>query len=91
MFGTFFNRMASHITAWSSNMMRPVELLELFGNKVVYIAPSVYGHPSALTVHWQSYLDTMRVVLAVDDEKFPNFHQLLDEFAVALKIIRDSL
>ncbi|TVT99109.1 hypothetical protein EJB05_55560, partial [Eragrostis curvula] len=88
--GPIFHRFASNITMTSSNMTGPIEQLELFGNKVVYIAPTIYGHPSALTIHWHSYIDTIRVVLAVDDEQFPDSHQLLDDFVEALKIIRDS-
>lgn len=41
-----FNRMVSNTTAASSNVTGPTEQLELFGNKVVYIALTIYGHPS---------------------------------------------
>ncbi|TVU10742.1 hypothetical protein EJB05_44288, partial [Eragrostis curvula] len=88
--GPLIRRIVSRTTAASSNMTGPIEQLELFGNKVLYIAPTVYGPPSALTVHWQSYMDTIRVILAVDDREFSDCHQLLDDFAEALKIMRDS-
>jgi hypothetical protein len=41
-----FKHVTSRITAGSSNMIGPVQQLELFGNRVVSIAPSVYGHRS---------------------------------------------
>jgi hypothetical protein len=44
----------------------------------------------ALTIHWQSYADTIRVVLAVDDAQFPDCHDLLDDFAESLKLIREA-
>ncbi|KAL6648125.1 hypothetical protein ACP70R_012349 [Stipagrostis hirtigluma subsp. patula] len=88
--GVLFHRMVSTTTLAFSNMIGPAERIELYGHPVVYIAPSVYGHPSALTTHWQSYGDTIRVVLAVDDAQIPDPHLLLDDFAESLKIIRDA-
>ncbi|WVZ99554.1 LOW QUALITY PROTEIN: hypothetical protein U9M48_044828 [Paspalum notatum var. saurae] len=71
-----------------SSIMGPAEKVEFYGHPIVYIAPSVYGHPHALTVHYQSYMNTITVVLAVDDAQFPDCHQLLDDFAESLKLIR---
>ncbi|CAN6373239.1 unnamed protein product [Urochloa humidicola] len=73
-----------------SNIVGPVEQVEFYGHRVVYIAPSVFGHPSALTIQWQSYANTIRVVLAVDDAQFPDCHQLLDDFAESLELIKDA-
>ncbi|OEL16934.1 O-acyltransferase WSD1 [Dichanthelium oligosanthes] len=88
--GAIFHRMISNTTMPFSNMIGPVEQVEFYGHRVVYIAPSVYGHPSALTILWQSYADTIRVVLAVDDAQFPDCRQLLDDFTESLKLISDA-
>ncbi|TKW02043.1 hypothetical protein SEVIR_8G226000v4 [Setaria viridis] len=88
--GAIFHRMVSNTTVAFSNMIGPVEQVEFYGHRVVYIAPSVCGNTSALTIHWQSYADTIRVVLAVDDSQFPDCHHLLDDFAESLKLIREA-
>ncbi|CAL4979176.1 unnamed protein product [Urochloa decumbens] len=44
----------------------------------------------ALTIQWQSYANTIRVVLAVDDAQFLDCHQLLDDFAESLELIKDA-
>ncbi|KAG8078090.1 hypothetical protein GUJ93_ZPchr0007g4528 [Zizania palustris] len=85
-----FHRMISHTTISFSNMIGPVEQVEFCGHPVVYIAPSGYGPPEALTVNYQSYVNTMMVNLAVDEAQFPDCHQLLDDFAESLKRIKDA-
>ncbi|CAN6363567.1 unnamed protein product [Urochloa humidicola] len=88
--GAIFQRMITNTTMPFSNMVGPVEQVEFYGHRVVYIAPSVCGHPSALTIQWQSYANTIRVVLAVDDAQFPDCHQLLDDFAESLELIKNA-
>ncbi|CAO2142548.1 unnamed protein product [Urochloa humidicola] len=85
-----FKRMLTNATMPFSNMVGPVEQVEFYGHRVVYIAPSVFGHPSALTIQWQSYANTIRIVLAVDDAQFPDCHQLLDDFAESMELIKDA-
>nr|CAB3473906.1 unnamed protein product [Digitaria exilis] len=76
--------MESVFTFWSGDMV-------LFcGNPIVYIAPGTYGHPHALTVHYQSYMNTVKLVLTVDESRFPDCHQLLDDFAESLRLIREA-
>ncbi|KAJ8485896.1 hypothetical protein OPV22_018381 [Ensete ventricosum] len=85
------HRMLTHTTLAFSNMAGPVEEIEFFGHPLVYLAPSVYGHPQALTIHFQSYMNTMKMVLAVDDKVISDPHQLLDDLAESLRIIRDAI
>ena len=44
----------------------------------------------ALTIHWQSYMDTIKIILAVDDAQFLDSHDLLDDFAESLERIRNA-
>ncbi|CAM0958478.1 unnamed protein product [Alopecurus aequalis] len=88
--GIIFHRMISHTTISFSNMIGPAEQVEFYGHPVVSIAPSVYGPPEALTVHYQSYSNTVKVILAVDEEHFPDHGQLLDDFTESLRIIKDG-
>ncbi|KAL6909529.1 hypothetical protein ACP4OV_001810 [Aristida adscensionis] len=87
--GMIFRRMISHTSISFSNMIGPGEQVELFGHPIVFIAPSVYGPPEALTVHYQSYSSSIKVVLAVDEAHFDH-RQLLDDFAGSLTRIRDA-
>ncbi|KAM0887690.1 hypothetical protein ACQ4PT_028829 [Festuca glaucescens] len=89
--GVIFRRMISHTTISFSNMIGPAEQVEFYGHQVVSIAPSVYGPPEALTVHYQSYSNTIKVILAVDEEQFPDHGQLLDDFTESVRIIKDGL
>ena len=38
-----------------------------------------------------SYMNTMKVVLAVDELAIPDPHQLLDDFADSLELIKEAL
>ncbi|OEL34475.1 O-acyltransferase WSD1 [Dichanthelium oligosanthes] len=82
--------MFTNTTMSFSSMVGPAEKVEFCGHPIVYIAPSVYGHPHALTVHYQSYTNSIKLVLAVDDAQFPDSHQLLDDFAESLRLIRQA-
>uniref|UniRef100_A0ACD5UK68 Uncharacterized protein n=1 Tax=Avena sativa TaxID=4498 RepID=A0ACD5UK68_AVESA len=87
--GVIFHRMIAHTTISFSNMIGPAEQVEFYGHPVVSIAPSVYGQPGALIVHYQSYNNTIKVILGVDEEHFPDHGQLLDDFTESLRIIKD--
>ncbi|KAM3412591.1 hypothetical protein ACQJBY_003986 [Aegilops geniculata] len=82
--------MFTNTTMSFSSLAGPTEKVEFYGHPIVYIATSVYGHPHALTVHFQSYMNIMKLVLAVDDEQFPDSHQLLDDFAESLRLVRHA-
>ncbi|KAF0926240.1 hypothetical protein E2562_022069 [Oryza meyeriana var. granulata] len=82
--------MLANTTLSFSSMVGPAEKVEFYGHPIEYIAPSVYGHPHALTVHYQSYMNIIKLVLAVDDAQFPDVHQLLDDFAESLRLIRQA-
>ena len=41
-------------------------------------------------MHYQSYMNIIKLVLAVEEEQFPDAHELLDDFAVSLKLIREA-
>lgn len=82
--------MFTNTTMSFSSLAGPAEKVEFYGHPIVYIATSVYGHPHALTVHFQSYSNIVKLVLAVDDEQFPDSHQLLDDFAESLRLVRQA-
>ncbi|WVZ68685.1 hypothetical protein U9M48_017595 [Paspalum notatum var. saurae] len=79
-----------YTTVSFSNMIGPVEQVEFCGHPVVFIAPSGYGPPEALTLNFQSYVNTMMVNLAVDEAQFPDVHDLLEDFVESLKLIRGA-
>ncbi|XP_066391835.1 wax ester synthase/diacylglycerol acyltransferase 11-like [Miscanthus floridulus] len=85
-----FNKLLRNTTMALSNLIGPPEQIELCGHPVAYIAPSVYGLQQAITVHYQSYNNTIKVVLAVDEAQFPDSSQLLDDFAECLKLTKDA-
>jgi hypothetical protein len=41
-------------------------------------------------VHYQSYMNSVKLVLSVDEAQFPDSHQLLDDFAESLRLIRKA-
>lgn len=47
-------------------------------------------HAQALTIHWQSYMNTIKLALAVDETQFPDAHELLDDFTESMRLIREA-
>ncbi|XP_031495049.1 wax ester synthase/diacylglycerol acyltransferase 11-like [Nymphaea colorata] len=74
-----------------STVIGPTEEVEFFGNPIVYIAPTVYGHPHALTIHFQSYVNKVKLVISVDEESVPDPRQLCIDIEECLAKIKNSL
>ncbi|KAM0894252.1 hypothetical protein ACQ4PT_024587 [Festuca glaucescens] len=85
-----FRRMFANTTISFTSMIGPAEQTNWCGHPVVFIAPSVYGVPQALIMHYQSYGSTIKVILSVDKEIFPDYSQLLDDFADSFRCIKDA-
>ncbi|CAM0913449.1 unnamed protein product [Alopecurus aequalis] len=85
-----FRRLIAHTTIVFSNMVGPAEQVTVNGHPVSFIAPSVYGIQEALIVHYQSYKRTIKVILSVDEDKFSDYPQLLDDLSQTLTNMRDA-
>lgn len=51
----------------------------------------VYCLWQALTIHFQSYMNKVKMVLAVDEEAIPDPQKLCDDLANALNLIKDAV
>ncbi|GAV66202.1 LOW QUALITY PROTEIN: WES_acyltransf domain-containing protein/DUF1298 domain-containing protein [Cephalotus follicularis] len=85
------HRVVSNTTLAFSNMVGPQEEIIFYGHTLAYIAPSVYGHPHALTIHVQSYINNLTICLAVDPSLIPDPHQLCADFEESLNIIKNAV
>ncbi|KAJ7959338.1 O-acyltransferase WSD1-like [Quillaja saponaria] len=74
-----------------SNVVRPKEEISLYGHPVAYIAPSVYGLPQALVIHYQTYVNKMTISMAIDPNDILNPHCLCDDLEESLQLIRDAV
>lgn len=89
--GTFiFRHFFTRTTIIFSNAIGPAEHMMLCGHPVAFMAPSIYGQPQALTVHYHNYGSDIKVVLAVDDAQFQDCHKLLDDFVESIRIIKNA-
>ncbi|XP_061356172.1 wax ester synthase/diacylglycerol acyltransferase 11 isoform X2 [Gastrolobium bilobum] len=84
-------RVLFNTTLAFSNVLGPVEEVSFYGHPVAYIAPSVYGHPHALTIHFQSYANKMTISLSVDPSVIPDPYLLCDDLEESLKLILDAV
>uniref|UniRef100_A0A7C9ELU2 Uncharacterized protein n=1 Tax=Opuntia streptacantha TaxID=393608 RepID=A0A7C9ELU2_OPUST len=84
-------RVCCNTTMSFSNVVGPAEEISFYGHPIAYLAPSVYGHPQALTIHYQSYMDMMTVVLAVDPTVIPDPHKLCDDITISLKLSKEAV
>ncbi|CAN7016600.1 unnamed protein product [Brassica oleracea var. botrytis] len=57
-------------------MIGPTDEINFQGYPIAYIAPSVYGHSHALTLHFLSYAENMVISIGVDSTTIPNPHKL---------------
>ncbi|KAM7467699.1 hypothetical protein LguiB_015261 [Lonicera macranthoides] len=83
-------RVVHNTTFCFSSVAGPQEETSFYGHPLAYIAPSVYGLPQALTIHWQSCDNKLTFSLAVDLDVIPNPHQLCNDVLDSLQLIKDT-
>lgn len=84
-------RVLFNTTLSFSNVVGPSDEISFYGHPLAYLAPSVYGHPQALTIHFQSYIDMMTLVLAVDEDVIPDPHKLCDDILESLQLAKNAI
>ncbi|XP_055827482.1 wax ester synthase/diacylglycerol acyltransferase 11-like [Solanum dulcamara] len=85
------SRVLYHTTLLISNMVGPQEEITFFGHKLVFCAPTVFGVPQAVTVHFQSYCNKMTISLAVDPQVIPDPYQLCDDLQDSLQMFKEAV
>ncbi|KAL9684879.1 hypothetical protein QQ045_022321 [Rhodiola kirilowii] len=85
------HRIIMNTTLSFSNVVGPSEEISFYGHPLTFIAPTVCGHPHALTVHFQSYVDKMILVLNVDETVIPDPHQLCNDILESLQVIKQAV
>ncbi|KAF5442284.1 hypothetical protein F2P56_034958 [Juglans regia] len=83
-------RALSNITMAISGMIGPQEEISFYGHPIAYLAPTVYGGPSSLVVHFQSYVNKMTISLSADPSVIPDPHELCNNIEESLKLVRDA-
>ncbi|XP_034709434.1 O-acyltransferase WSD1-like isoform X3 [Vitis riparia] len=86
-----YRRVMNHTTICFSNVVGPMEEIGFYGHPMAFLAPSVYGQPQGLMIHFQSYINKMTFVLSVDEEIIPDPNQLCDDLEESLKFIKDAV
>ncbi|KAK4273895.1 hypothetical protein QN277_017202 [Acacia crassicarpa] len=81
------HRILYNTTLTFSNVVGPVEEISFCGHPVTFLAPTVYGHPHALTIHFLSYVNKMTISVAVEPSLIPDPHLLCDDLEASLKQI----
>ncbi|CAD6237418.1 unnamed protein product [Miscanthus lutarioriparius] len=62
----------------------------MFAHTTLSFSNMIGPTEQALTVHYQSYMNSVKLVLSVDETQFPDSHRLLDDFAESLRLIRKA-
>ncbi|ESR58079.1 diacylglycerol O-acyltransferase [Citrus sinensis] len=85
------HRIIANTTMCFSNVVGPLEEIGYYGIPMSYLAATSYGQPHALMINFQSYVNKMTTVLSVDEGTIPNPHQLCEDIAESLKLIKDAV
>ncbi|KAL6541510.1 hypothetical protein OROGR_010996 [Orobanche gracilis] len=84
-------RVFRNTTLTFSNVVGPQEEINVFGHPLAYIAPSVFGFPQGLVIHYQSYADKLVIAMSADEKLIPNPHQLCDDLVKSFENIKDAV
>ncbi|CAN4085737.1 unnamed protein product [Withania somnifera] len=72
-------------------MVGPIEEITFFGHKLAYAAPTIYGLPHAVTIHFQSYYNKMTISISVDPQVIPDPYQLCDDLQHSLQMFKEAV
>ncbi|KAJ4875688.1 O-acyltransferase (WSD1-like) family protein [Raphanus sativus] len=67
------------------------EEITFHGHPLSYIAPSVFGHPHALILHFQSYRNKVIISVTADPTVVPVPHKMCDDLVESLELIKSSV
>lgn len=88
---TLSHRVVKHTTMSFSNVIGPAEDISFYGHPIAFFAPTAYGHPQALTIHFQSHGDKMTIVVSVDESVVSDPLRLCDDLEESLHQIKNAL
>ncbi|KAH0686719.1 hypothetical protein KY284_017272 [Solanum tuberosum] len=84
-------RILSSTTVLISNVVGPQEEITFYGHKLAYVAPTTFGLPYAVTIHFQSYCNKMTISMAVDPQVIPDPYQLCDDLQDSLQMFKEAV
>ncbi|XXG90005.1 hypothetical protein AAC387_Pa12g1874 [Persea americana] len=84
-------KILSSTTITFSNIVGPKEEVSFCGHTMTYLAASAYGVPNAIIVHFQSYMNKVKIVLTVDENLALDPHQLCMDLADSLRLMKDAI
>ncbi|CAA0824682.1 O-acyltransferase (WSD1-like) family protein [Striga hermonthica] len=84
-------RVFRNTTLSFSNVVGPREEITVFGHPLAYIAPSVFGYPQGLVIHYQSYADRLVISIGADEKLHPNPRQLCDDLVRSFERIKEAV
>ncbi|KAH0703011.1 O-acyltransferase WSD1-like [Solanum tuberosum] len=84
-------RILSSTTVLISNVVGPQEEITFYGHKLAYVAPTTFGLPYAVTIHFQSYCNKMTISMAVDSQVIPDPYQLCDDLQDSLQMFKEAV
>lgn len=84
-------RCTSHATLSFSNIAGPSEEVQLFGNPITHIIPTVTGQPQSLCVHIQSYMGKVTIISFAVKDIIPDPLLLCDFMVTALEDMKQKV
>ncbi|KAG8381147.1 hypothetical protein BUALT_Bualt06G0092200 [Buddleja alternifolia] len=89
--GEAMRRAFDSCTVSFSNVTGPREAYSFFGHDICYLVPSLHGAAQSLFIHCQSYGNKLVFMLAADEKKVPDPHELCDDFVTSFESIKEAV
>lgn len=70
-------------------MAGPNQEVEFYGHQIKFLASGTFGLPQALTLHFQSYVDKMTLVVTTDPNVISDPDRVCDDIKDALLMFTD--
>ncbi|KAL9250229.1 Wax ester synthase/diacylglycerol acyltransferase 11-like protein [Drosera capensis] len=85
------HRLLFNSTLMVSNVLGPAEEITCCGQRLAYIAPSGWGLPASMVIHFMSYMNKMSIVVGACEEVIPDPHELCDDMVESVEIMKNAV
>ncbi|GLJ14171.1 hypothetical protein SUGI_0227460 [Cryptomeria japonica] len=83
-------RLGASTTLGFSNVMGPVEQIELSDNPITHIIPTAHVNYHSIVIHFMSYAGKGKLVALVSEDVIPDPQQLCEDCADALQVMKEA-
>ncbi|KAL9250228.1 Wax ester synthase/diacylglycerol acyltransferase 11-like protein [Drosera capensis] len=85
------HRLLFNSTLMVSNVLGPAEEITFCGQRLAFMAPTGWGLPTSVIIHYTSYMNKMSITLGACEEEVPDPHEFCDDIVESVQLMKNAV